>query len=167
VHIVAHATELELSPVTAASIITVIGGASIVGRITMGITADRISKKSAYIICFIMVASALLWLAGAKEAWMLYLFAALFGFAYGGHIALGSLIIADLFGLGSHGVIFGSVIVGATIGGAIGPFVTGSIFDIMHHYQLAFLISAGMALIGLILALFIRPITGKGGTNDS
>ena len=43
----------------------------------------------------------------AKELWTLYLFAVIFGFAWGGLAAGRALMLAEIFGLGSLGVILG------------------------------------------------------------
>ncbi len=69
---------------------------------------------------------------------------------------------ADLFGLRSHGAIIGVVAFSGTIGGAIGPVLAGRIFDITGSYQMAFLISAAIALLGAVLAVLQRPIYTQG-----
>ena len=167
VHIVIHATELEISAASAANILAIIGGVSIAGRIIMGSAGDRIGNKLVITVCFILMSVALLWLLVTKELWMFYLFAVVFGFAYGGWAALISLMVAELFGLSSLGVILGAVTFGLTIGEAIGPTLAGRIFDITSSYQTAFLICVGLSIIAIILALFLKPITRKGGENDS
>ncbi len=167
VHIVIHATELEISAASAANILAIIGGVSSAGRIIMGSAGDRIGNKLAITVCFILMSATLLWLLVTKELWMFYLFAVVFGFAYGGWAALISLMVAELFGLSSLGVILGAVNFGLTIGEAIGPALAGRIFDITSSYQPAFLICAGLSIIAIILAVFLKPITSKGGENDS
>lgn len=166
VHVVPHATDLGISLVTAASILIVIAAVSIPGRIIMGIAADRIGNKSVFIICFILLAAALFLLLAAEEMWMFYVFAALFGFAFGGYAAPISPIVAELFGLISHGVIVGFVFLSDGIGSALGSVLVGRIFDTTGSYQLGFLISAVLCVIGLILALLLKPIVGEGGKND-
>ena len=167
VHIVPHAIDMGISPTSAASILTIIGAGSLTGRIIMGSVADRIGNKLAYIICFILEAGALFWLLAAKELWVLYLFAVVFGFAYGGHVPLGSPIIADLFGLSSHGVILGATAFSMTTAGAIGPLLAGHIFDITNSYYRAFLVCAAVSVVGLILLSQLRLTSREGGTNDS
>ena len=88
---------------------------------------------------------------------MLYLFSAVYGFCHGGFFALISPMVADLFGITSHGVIYGIVIFSGTIGGAIGPILAGYIFDITASYQLDFLFLLAFAILGLILITMIRP----------
>jgi MFS family permease len=96
---------------------------------------------------------------------MLYLFAGVFGFAYGGLVTVESPIIAEQFGLSSHGVIFGMIHSISTTGGAFGPVLAGRIFDISGNYQLAFLIYAVVTVIGLIVASLVTPAARQGGTN--
>lgn len=159
VHIVPHATDLGISAVSAASILAVIGGVSIIGRFVMGSAGDRVGNKPAYLICFGLLSVALLWMQLARELWMLYLFACVYGFAHGGFFAVISPWVAELFGLSSHGVILGAVLFSTTIGGAIGPVLAGHIFDITSSYQLAFLVFTVACIVGFILTLLLKPIT--------
>jgi len=131
-----------------------------VGRVIMGGASDRIGAKRALIISFILVSLALFWLQVAKELWMLYLFAVIYGFSYGGLSALLSPMTAEQFGLSSLGVILGVIMLGGATGAAIGPVVAGYIFDITGSYYPAFLIYAIAAVIGLILISLLKP-TGK------
>ena len=160
VHIVPHAIGLGISTASAALILAVIGGLSTVGRVIMGSASDRIGNKLALIICFAFISVALFWLLAARESWMLYLFAGMFGFGYGGIAALTSPVVAELFGLSSHGVLLGCMMICAESGSAIGPVVTGHIFDVTSSYNLAFLIYAIIGVIGLILILLLKS-TGK------
>ena len=162
VHIVSHAIGLGISAASAALIIPVIGAISIPGRILLGMAGDRIGNRPAYVIGFVFLSVSLFWLLVAKELWMLYLFAVIYGFGYGGLSALISPIIAELFGLSSHGVIMGVVIMfGGTGGMAIGPLLAGHIFDITGSYQSAFLMYAAISVIGLILVSRLRPVIRK------
>ena len=166
VHIVPHATDLKISAASAVNILAIIGGLGVAGRIIMGSAGDRIGNKLAITTCFILMSAALLWLLATKELWMFYLFAVIFGFAYGGYSPLISLMVAELFGLSSLGVILGAVTFSLTIGAAIGPTLAGRIFDITSSYQPAFLVCAGFSIIAIILALFLKPITNAGRQDD-
>jgi len=163
VHIVPHATELGISAGSAANILATIGGMMIVGRVVLGSAADRIGNRQIFIIGFILVSAALFWLVPAMEMWRLYLFAVVFGFAVGGMGPSESPLIAGLFGLSSHGLILGVIALGFTIGASSGPLLTGYIFDVTGSYQAAFLVSAAIGIIGLILAALLTPITGERG----
>jgi MFS family permease len=157
VHIVIHATGLGISAASATSILVLIGAVSIAGKAVMGGVADRIGNKSALIISFIVMSLSFFWLIVAKELWMLYLFGVILGFAYGALSPLVSPAVAELFGLSSHGVIFGITFCGGNIGEAIGPVVAGRIFDVTGSYQWAFLLCAAISIIGIILSSLLRP----------
>ncbi len=161
VHIVPYATDLGISAVSAASILSFIGGLSITGRLGLGFTSDRAGARVAWSIALTSVAISLFWLlSGTHELWGFYLFAVIFGFGYGGAAILQSPMIAELFGLRWHGRIWGLVLFIAMIGGAIGPLVAGIIFDVSGNYWIALLITAGAGVIGLALALLLK-LSGK------
>jgi len=117
-------------------------------------------------ITFSLLVISLLWLQFAREAWMFYLFAALYGTAHGASFTLLSPMVAGLFGLQSLGTILGVVLFAGTFGSLISPMLAGWIFDIMGNYQLAFLILVVFSAVGLILISLLRP-TSRGGTNES
>jgi len=155
VHIYAHAVDLGISGAIAASLIAFVGGFSIPGRLIMGSLGDKIGYKHATIVTFTLITAAFVWLPLANEVWMLYLFSAIYGIGFGGMYTLISPMVADLFGLGSHGVIFGTVFLSGSIGGAIGPVIMGLIFDISGSYQIGFLLLVTASAIAIVLATLI------------
>jgi MFS family permease len=157
-HIVQHAIDLGISAPSAARVLATIGGVSIPGRFLMGSAGDRIGSRMALLICLFFLLAGLLWLQLAKTLWMFYVFAAFYGFAHGGFFALGSPLVAGLFGTRSHGLIFGIAIFSSTIGGAIGPILAGHIFDVTKSYQIVFFILAALSIIGLILTASLKSI---------
>jgi len=65
--------------------------------------------------------------------------------------------VATLFGLQSHGIIMGTVNNGFTVGAALGPFVSGALFDKMGDYEAAFLMNAFLSFMGLMLSILLKP----------
>ncbi len=110
-------------------------------------------------ISFILMSLAMLWLLMAKVIWMLFIFSALFGFAYGGSITTHSPLVAELFGLNSHGLIFGVAGIGFSLGGAAGPLLTGHIFDITGNYQTAFQICSAVGITGVLTTIAIKKLS--------
>ena len=157
VHMTPHAIELGISATVAANILATVGGLNMIGRIIMGRVADIMGSKQAFVIGFILMAGALFFLVPSKMVWVLFALAGLFGFANGTCVASQSPLVALLFGLSSHGVILGSLSFGFTTGGAFGPWLAGLIFDITNSYQFAFLMCAGVSLVGLFLTAFLKP----------
>ncbi len=158
VHIVPFARDLNISSAKAAGVLSTIGGVSMVGRFTTGIFIDRFDSRKATILCFILLISTLLWLQITDSFWMIYLFAAFYGFAHGGFFTAISPIVAENFGIRSHGVLFGLVVFSGCFGGSIGPIVAGYIFDTSGGYSVAFWISTLVALAGLGLIVSLKPV---------
>ncbi len=125
----------------------------------MGTLADRMGGKRSLVIVFAVALASMLWLQMAKEMWTFYLFATIFGFAYGGLVVVESPVTAELFGLKSHGAVLGMIHFGSTIGGSISPLVTGRFFDITGSYQIPFFIFAVVSILGLVLASLLKPVS--------
>ncbi|MBW1799330.1 MAG: MFS transporter [Deltaproteobacteria bacterium] len=156
VHIVPHSTDLGIASAAAARILATIGGLTCFGRIFLGKAADRIGARWIFIIGFILFTATFFWMVQADQIWMIYFFAIPFGFLQGGMGASESPLVADIFGLRSHGSILGFSSFGFTFGAAVGPLLGGYIFDVTGTYQFAFLICALLSIAGLILTVFLK-----------
>ena len=162
VHIAAHGMDLGMAVTSAAALLSVIGGVSIAGRLFIGSAVDRLGGRVAMLICLSFLLVSLLWLRWfADSAWMLFVFAGVYGFAHGGLFTSVSPTIAEFFGMKAHGALFGVVLFCGTIGGAIGPLLAGYIFDHTGSYDMAFNVLALFAVIGLILVATLRPIVNR------
>jgi MFS family permease len=164
VHIVPHAQDTGVSVVRAATVLSLIGGVSMAGRFLTGIAIDRIGSKGVMIICLVLLIITLLWLQLADELWMLYLFALVYGIAHGGIFTAISPIVAEFFGISAIGVLFGIVVFGGTVGGAIGPIVAGYIYDVTDGYSLAFWLCTLVSALGLLLMASLKPAGERPGS---
>ncbi|MFC1897906.1 MFS transporter [Chloroflexota bacterium] len=167
VHIVPYAIDLGITAANAATILIVMAGVGIVARIIIGYVGDKIGYKPIYSIGFILIAVSLFWVTQATEMWMFYLFGAIFMLGSTGTGALQSPMVAQLFGMRSHGVIFGVTSLSWTIGAAVGPSLAGGIFDITDSYQLAWLICITLAATGIIATSLLKPIHDMVRAKDS
>lgn len=156
VHIVPHATDIGISSTVAAGILAAIGAVSMAGRFVTGIAIDRIGNRLSMIICFILLILVLLWLQLARELWMFYLFAVVYGIAHGGLFTVISPIVAEYFGVRSHGALFGIVFFSSMVGGAMGPVIAGHIFDTTGSYTVAFWTCTAVAAFALLLISSLR-----------
>jgi MFS family permease len=157
VHIVPHATDIGMSAASAATILSVIGIVSIGSRIGMGSIGDVIGSKRVMIIILALISVSFLSLLLVSELWVLYLFAVVFGIAFGAFQAVQSPLVADSFGLRAHGAIFGLLVFAASVGGAIGSFVAGRIFDISGSYHWAFMLCVILGAAALTLTILLKP----------
>lgn len=162
-HIPIHGMDLSLEPAVAATLLTVIGGASVAGRLIVGGAVDRLGGRRAYVVCFTPLILSLVALCFATSAPPLFVIMALYGFGHGGLFTVVAPTVAEYFGMRAHGALFGTVLFFGTIGGSVGPILTGAAFDLTGSYLPAFATLAAMATLGLILALSLpsgRPATG-------
>ena len=156
VHLVNYATDLGITPLIAATLLSMVGIGSMLGRVAMGAASDRIGSSNALAICCLVLGISLLWLLFARELWMFYLFAIVFGFAYGGEVPQMAALVGQLFGLRSVAALVGVVLIGLSIGGALGSLMGGSIFDLTQSYQVAFTVAVVVSFATVILALMLR-----------
>jgi len=157
VHIVIHATGMGIPAGAAARILAIVGGLCIVGMNAMGSGADRIGNRSAMAASFALMAIGFLWLLFAREPWMLNLFAVIFGFAYGGMQTLFSPIVAELFGLRSHGTILSTAALAGTVGAVVGPLLAGYLYDVSGNYKVAFLLCALLCIASVVTSPLLKP----------
>jgi len=155
-HLVPHITDIGFSPLEAATVLSLIGGASLLGRLLMGIASDRIGRRLTPIISTLVQAVAIAWLVWAQSLWSLYLFAVVYGFFYSGFGTSGGALISDTFGVKNIGAVFGLLEVGFGIGAALGAAMGGYIFDVSGSYKAAFMIGALAMLVATLLFTMVR-----------
>jgi MFS family permease len=158
VHIVPDAIHAGMRATSAASILALTGALLLAGRIILGIVADKIGNKPIFIFCFMLSTSALLLITFVQAHWAFYVLAVMIGLSQGGVGSSQSPLIASLFGIKSHGLIFGSLGIASTFGAAMGPLLTGYIYDRTGSYHWALLMCAAASLISLTFAFFIKPM---------
>ncbi|MDQ2091299.1 MFS transporter [Marimonas arenosa] len=152
-HLAIHGTDLGMTTARAATLLSVLGAASIAGRLTVGTLSDRIGGRRAFLMCFSILLASLIALTGVRAHGLLFAVVAVYGFSHGGLFTVVSPIVAEYFGMRAHGAIFGTILFFGTIGGAVGPIIVGWIFDTTGSYRLAFAMLATLAAIGLALVL--------------
>lgn len=151
-----YAEAQGVSKVRAATLLGVVGGASIVGRVGLGFLADRIGRVRMFQACFLsMGLSFFLWLPSHSFGPLL-VFAVVMGVGYGGFIALSPAVMADLFGTAGMGGVVGLQYTAAGIGGLIGPVAAGRVID-SYGYAWAIGGSGVLALLAWVALLFLRP----------
>ena len=161
-HLAVHGMDLGLSQGAAAGLLSVIGAASIAGRLVVGALFDRIGGRNVYVVCLLILMGTLSGFALIEALGLLYLITALYGFCHGGLFVVVSPTVASYFGMRAHGTIFGAVLFFGTVGGSIGPVLTGLAFDHFTSYAPAFLTLAASAAVAFVLALTLPvPCAGS------
>jgi len=156
VHIVPHATDIGIEATVAATILSVLGIVSIAGRLSVGFIADRLGCKVVMVTVNVLMVVSFILLLTTNGLGMIYLFAVIFAISYGGFSTIQSPIVADSFGLKSHGTILGLILVGNFVGGGLGPFIAGRIFDTSGSYYSVFTICAVLSFIVVLISLRLK-----------
>jgi MFS family permease len=154
-HIAPHAVDVGISSALAASIVSIWATTSLIGRNLAGFISDRIGPTPSIILHLSLMVLAMAWLLFAREVWTFYVFAVVYGIAYGGVVPLQTLLTGELFGLKFLGAVMASLMVVGSVGGALGAPLAGTIFDITGSYQLAFIICLIMAILAIILSVLL------------
>jgi MFS family permease len=156
VHLPAYAVSRGASDVAAATLVGVIGAASIVGRLALGAAAARTGVLHTYQACFaLMAGSFLLWL-GAPGYPRLVAFAILLGVGYGGFVALGPALVATLFGVRGLGGLLGVLYTSAAVGSAIGPPAAGAVIGATGEYLPVVVASLTLGTLATAVVLTVR-----------
>ncbi len=158
VHVIPYTVGTGISAMEAAYILSIMGMANIPGRLLIGKTSDLFGRKTLGITCALIQFGSLLWLMGSDQLWMLYSFAIIYGFLWGGVGAIVTAFIGDIFGTRRLGIIMGVMSGGWALGAAIGPAIGGYIFDVSGDYFMAFGVCAGALLTAALLLGLIRRV---------
>jgi len=150
VHQVAYLVDHGLAAIAAASVVGVVGLASIVGKTGGGWLSDRIGREVVYaggIAILVASAFVLLALKTGTSAWPAYGYAVLLGLGYSVTAAITPVMVSDRFSGPNYGAIVGVGLMGTAAGSALGPWIAGSVYDATGSYTIPFLIAAGCGVI--------------------
>lgn len=153
VHFVPILVDFGADPVAAAGVATIIGMASVVGRLSTGVLLDRFAPNRVGAVMFIMPLVACLLLLGAGWSVAVQIAAAAcFGFALGAEIDVIAFLVSRCFGLRSYGSIFGAMVGAMALGSAASPLAAGAVHDAFASYA-PFLVASAVLLAISALAL--------------
>jgi MFS family permease len=166
-HQVAHAVDRGFPQSMVVWLFALGAACMMAGNLFGGWLSDRVGRGWVFALGSIVAMAGIGCLAltrGPHDLPLLLLYTAS-GFGFGMRIAQLSAIPADVFAGPELGAILGVVQAGGGLGGAIGPFLGGWLFDITGSYELAF-VAAGVAVAGGAVAAWFaaRPI---GGARDA
>ena len=157
VFIASYAEERGTSEVWAAVLISVIGGASVIGRLGLGALATRVGSMRLFRLSFtVMAVSHFIWLSAGDRYWQLLLYALVLGGGYGGFIALSPVVTAERFGLVGLGGVLGTLYTAAGVGTLVGPPLVG-VFRDEFGYRTAITFATAMTFVAVGILLGFRP----------
>lgn len=158
-HMVSFASLSGAAPLAATGMLTVAGAGGLIGRIAMGLAADRYGAQRVLIAGLALQAVTIASYAVIHDLMGLFALSVFFGIAYGGVMPLYAVIVREYFGARIMGTAFGAVTMVSSVGMALGPLVGGWLYDQYANYVGMFL-SAGVVGLGAVLiAMAFRPPT--------
>ena len=157
-HLITYLIGLGYTAAFAASMMSLVYLFTSVGKLAMGMFADRVSARIALTANFLAASVGMVLIFGAQRTVFLIPFVIIFGLTLGAPLVLVPLLTVESLGLKRFGSIGGIAGVFNTIGAAIGPIGAGRIFDVNGTYTLAFEIFLVMALLGALATYACLPL---------
>jgi len=128
-----------------------------VGRLLGGFVSDKIGRPRTMVLAFLLQAANMLAFSHYNSPALLIFGSSFTGLCYGTIFTLMPAATADFYGIRNLGVNYGLVFTGFGIAGVVGPLLGASIRDHFGAYDHAFRISAGMLVLGALLAMVTKP----------
>ncbi len=160
-HQIAHTVDVGFARVFAASIFGLMGVISVFGRIFFGYLSDLMRRE--IVFTWVQVISAfgilaLIFMRDNSQPWLLYVYAVCYGLGQGSRALVLSAISADIFQGKHFGAIFGYFTFSIGLGGAVGAWLGGFVFDKTHSYLVPFWISLACLVVSVFIVLASRRI---------
>jgi MFS family permease len=141
VHAVAQMVDAGFSSLFAATVFGAVGAVQAPATVAWGWISDRMGRVWAFAVgslCVVIAIAILLSLEGSANPALAWLFALAFGLGDSSRTSLINALTADLFEGPAFGTINGYNITAFGLGGALGPWLGGYLFDLTGHYTVAF-----------------------------
>ena len=161
-HEVYFLQDLGHTPMAAATVFGVFGAFFATGNVC-SFLSDRFGRAPIFIGGGVLASAGVVLLIlsqNSPSVTIAIVFAVCTGFGLGISPMTGYAAVADRFHGRHYGSIQGTMILAASLGGAIGPWIGGVLHDVTGNYQGALAIVIGVLLTGNLLMWLIRP--GKG-----
>ena len=151
-HLPPFLSDHNLPPMLAATAIAMIGFFNILGTIASGWLGGKFRQK--HILSYYYLARAIIiggFLVFPVTQTSVLIFAGAIGFLWLGTVPLTSGLVAQVFGPRYLGALFGIVFFSHQIGGFLGAWLGGYMFDLTGSYDQVWLIAVGLGVLAAIL----------------
>jgi len=151
-HLPPFLSDHNLPPMLAATAIAMIGFFNILGTITSGWLGGKFRQK--HVLSYYYLARAIViagFLVFPVTQTSVLIFAGGIGFLWLGTVPLTSGLVAQVFGPRYLGALFGIVFFSHQIGGFLGAWLGGYMFDLTGSYDLVWFVAVGLGVLAAIL----------------
>jgi len=166
VHFVPILLEGGISTSTAASIASVIGFCSILGRLVVGLVLDHVRANLVGFAVFAIPGLVCMIMLTNPGVGLAIVCAALIGFTVGAEYDVIAYAISRYFDLRLYGTLFGVVFAASCMGSAVGPLSGALIYDYFGSYRYLFLAIIPLALLNAILIGSLGPYPKQSQMDD-
>jgi MFS family permease len=148
---------IKINAATAATLVGVFAIFNGAGRPLFGVLTDKLSPRTAAIISFviILVCSLGMLTAGEGSVTMYVLCFVGFWLCLGGWLAIAPTTTTTFFGVKNYARNYGLVYFAYGVGAILGGIISGQAKDAFGSYAIAFYPTAGLAVLGILIAFFM------------
>ncbi len=154
-----YMSKSNYSPADASTGVSILFIGGLIGKVISGYLAENFGRKLILLtgLALMLCGSAsLLFAIQLESSLSLWTGLVAFGFGWGGIYTLIQLLSADLFVMRSLGKILAAVNILDAAGGALGPVMTGVLYDSSGSYFLPFAVITGLLLVSTIAASLLN-----------
>lgn len=161
-HLLPYATWCGYPPLESASAYGVLSAFNLIGMVAAGWLSDRMNRPLLLGLLYVMRALCfvlLMFIVG--DVSLLFVFAILFGiFDYSTFVVTAHLVATHL-GTRVMGLALGLLSTSHSLGGALGAFMGGYLFDLFARYQSVWIASIALAVVAGFLSFAIRELPDR------
>jgi MFS family permease len=154
-HLFLHMRDFGFEPAVAGGALATFGLVALVAKFGLGWLADRIDRHKVFFACLVVALAGIVLLASMKQAWI-WAAIVVFGAGWGGLFTLYNMLVVNNLGLRNAGTINGTISFLESLGGGLGIWITGVLYDRYGSYETAFRLLAVLVVVGIVVALGIR-----------
>lgn len=157
VHFIPYASFCGFTPVASATAFGILSASSMVGMILAGWLTDRMNRPFLLGMIYLLRALTFILLVYVGPDYQaLLLFSVLFGIVDYSTVPVTASLVASHIGLRVMGLAFGLISAGHQIGGALGAYMGGYLFDLYAQYAWVWWSSLALAVLAGLMCFAIR-----------
>jgi MFS family permease len=156
IHLVAYLEGVGYKPTAAALVMSLVFAFAALGKVMLGLVADRLTARVALVSCFVMQATGLSIVFSAATTGGILAFVPIYGMSIAAPLMLLPLLTAESLGIKRYGLLSGLAGLAQTFGAMVGPIVAGRIFDVTASYAIAFEMCIAVMIVGALISYSCR-----------
>ncbi len=156
-HLFLYMRDLEFTPQVATNAISLFFTCALIGKFVFGFLADYLNRKLVFYSNLLVMVIGGFCLALMKVE-LLWVAVITFGLGWGGTYTMIQLSAINCFGLKSAGKILGTITVLDALGGGLGIWLTGVLYEQTGSYALAYQVFVGLIVFAIVCVSQVKEI---------